>query len=160
MAQTDPNPVSGTPWWAPPGPKPVQDGYATPLQAPGGVESPPRPRQGPVGPPNGAEKRTYARPNGGVTGGRNWVQSGSEMTFPKSGQGPSGGSKTMKATRFEAFWRFWPPRMDPKCPENAPLWDQKGVKKWQKVTFPKSHPGPAGGPLGTIWGHIEAFLGF
>ena len=66
------------------------------------------------------------------------------MIFFKVVPTPLGMLKQVVLARFEPVVARYGPRKVPKCLENGPFWDQKGVKNGSKTRFPKSDPGPFG----------------
>ena len=64
------------------------------------------------------------------------------MTFFKVVPTPIGMLKQVVLARFEPVVACYGPRKIPKCLENGPFWDQKGVKNGSKTRFPKSDSKP------------------
>ena len=52
--------------------------------------------------------------------------------------------KQVVLAHFETVVTFFGSWKIPKCLENGPFWDQKGVKNGSKTRFSKSDPGPFG----------------
>ena len=80
----------------------------------------------------------------GANGGSPRVPGAKKMMFFKVVPTPLGMLKQVVLARFEPVVACYGPRKIPKCLENGPFWDQKGVKNGSKTRFPKSDPGPFG----------------
>ena len=90
-----------------------------------------------------------------------WVKNGSKTRFSKSDPQPFGMLKQVFLAHFEPVVTCFGPWKIPKCLENGPLWDQKGVKNGSKTHFSKSDHGPCGMPGPVFLAHFEPiWMGF
>ena len=81
------------------------------------------------------------------SGGQRWVHRGprgEKKTFSKVVPRPLRMLKQVFLARFEPVVARFGPRKISKCLENGPFWDQKWLKNWSKMRFPKSDRGPFG----------------
>ena len=72
------------------------------------------------------------------------VNAGSKMRFSQSDRGRFGILKQVFLARFEPLLTWFGPWKVPKCLENGPFWDPKGVTIGSKPHFSKSDPQPFG----------------
>ena len=72
------------------------------------------------------------------------VKSGSKMRFSQSGRGRFGILKQVFLARFEPLLTWFGPWKVPKCLENEPFWDPKGITIGSKPHSSKSDPQPFG----------------
>ena len=72
------------------------------------------------------------------------VKAGSKMRFSQSDCGRFGILKQVFLARFEPLLTWFGPWKVPKCLENGPFWDPKGVTIGSKPHFSKSDPQPFG----------------
>ena len=78
----------------------------------------------------------------GPFGDQQWVKNGSKTHFSKNDPGPFMMLKQVVLAHFEPVVTCFGSWKIPKCLENGPFWDQKGVQNGSKTRFSKSDPGP------------------
>ena len=78
----------------------------------------------------------------GPFGDQQWVKNGSKTHFSKNDPRPFMMLKQVVLAHFEPVVTCFGSWKIPKCLENGPFWDQKGVKNGSKTRFSKSDPRP------------------
>ena len=94
----------------------------------------------------------------GANGGSTRVPGAKKRIFSKVVPRPLGMLKQVFLGRFEPVVARFGPWKIPKCLENGPFWDQKGVKNGSKMRFSKSDPRPFGMLKQVFGAHFEAFV--
>ena len=94
----------------------------------------------------------------GANGGSTRVPRSKKIIFSKVVPRPLGMLKQAFLARFEPAVARLGPWKIPKCLENGPFWDQKGVKNGSKTRFSKSDPEPFGMLKQAFFARFETVL--